>query len=106
MSQERPEPTAVLDQLDGLVRRAPAIPFTNQIRIDRIQIYDSLDLLRALQADATRERGDAAPSDSLAVLDELDALIHNARPVPLTMQVRVDRSEIYELLDRLRAGLA
>jgi len=106
MSRERPEPAAVFAQLDELVRRAPPIPLTSQVRIDRSEIYDSLDLLRALEADAMRERGTAAFSNSLAVLDELDALIQNAKPVPLTTQVRVDRTEIYRLLDRLREGLA
>jgi hypothetical protein len=31
--------------------------------------------------------------DVLVLIDKLDDLIHNARPVPLTDQVRVDREE-------------
>ena len=38
------------------------------------------------------------------LIDKLDDLIHNARPVPLTDQ-RVDREEIYDLLDQMRATI-
>ena len=40
--------------------------------------------------------------DLLILIDKLDDLIHNARPVPLTDQVRVDKHEVYDLLDRIR----
>jgi hypothetical protein len=43
--------------------------------------------------------------DLLVLIDKLDDLVHNARPVPLTDQVRVDKQELYDLLDRLRAEL-
>ena len=41
--------------------------------------------------------------DVLVLIDKLDDLVHNARPVPLTDQVRVDREEIYDILDQMRA---
>src|SRR6266853_1970592 len=34
--------------------------------------------------------------DVLVLIDKLDDLVHNAKPVPLTDQVRVDKEEIYE----------
>src|SRR3954471_4513012 len=43
--------------------------------------------------------------DVLVLIDKLDDLVHNARPVPLTDEVRVDREEIYDLLDQMRATL-
>src|ERR671932_495423 len=43
--------------------------------------------------------------DVLVLIDELDDLVHNARPVPLKDQVRVDREEIYDLLDQMRATI-
>src|SRR6188508_3165472 len=43
--------------------------------------------------------------DVLVLIDKLDDLIHNARPVPLTDQVRVDREEIYDILDQMRATI-
>ena len=47
----------------------------------------------------------APPMDVLVLIDKLDDLVHNARPVPLTDQVRVDREEIYDLLDQMRATI-
>ena len=43
--------------------------------------------------------------DVLVLIDKLDDLIHNVRPVTLTDQVRVDREEIYDLLDQMRAQI-
>ncbi len=40
--------------------------------------------------------------DVLVLIDKLDDLVHNAKPVPLTDQVRVDKEEIYDLLDQMR----
>src|SRR5919112_576819 len=41
--------------------------------------------------------------DVLVLIDKLDDTIHNAKPVPLTDQVRVDKEEIYDILDQMRA---
>ena len=43
--------------------------------------------------------------DVLVLIDKLDDLIHNARAVPLTDQVRIDREEIYDILDQMRATI-
>ena len=43
--------------------------------------------------------------DVLVLIDKLDDLVHNAKPVPLTDQVRLDREEIYDLLDQMRATI-
>jgi cell division septum initiation protein DivIVA len=43
--------------------------------------------------------------DVLVLIDKLDDLIHNARAVPLTDQVRIDREAIYELLDQMRSTI-
>ena len=43
--------------------------------------------------------------DVLVLIDKLDDLIHNARNVPITGEVRVDREEIYDLLDQMRATI-
>src|SRR5581483_4431486 len=40
--------------------------------------------------------------DVLSLIDELDDLVHQARGVPLSEQVRLERDDLYELLDRLR----
>src|SRR6187431_2159014 len=43
--------------------------------------------------------------DVLVLIDKLDDTIHNAKQVPLTDQVRVDREEIYDILDQMRATI-
>ena len=43
--------------------------------------------------------------DVLVLIDKLDDVVHNAKAVPLTDQVRIDREEIYEILDQMRATI-
>ena len=43
--------------------------------------------------------------DVLVLIDKLDDLIHNAKTVPLTDTVRVEREEVYDLLDQLRMSI-
>src|ERR671924_435986 len=43
--------------------------------------------------------------DVLVLIDKLDDTIHNAKPVPLTDQVRVDKEEVYDTLDQMRATI-
>ena len=41
----------------------------------------------------------------LVLIDKLDDLMRNARPVPLTDQVRVDKEAVLDILDHMRGGL-
>src|SRR5437868_8463366 len=43
--------------------------------------------------------------DVLVLIDKLDDTIHNAKQVPLTDTVRVDKEEIYDILDQMRATM-
>ena len=43
--------------------------------------------------------------DVLVLIDKLDDVIHNARTVPLTDSVMIDREEIYDILDQMRATI-
>jgi cell division septum initiation protein DivIVA len=43
--------------------------------------------------------------DVLVLIDKIDDLVHNAKGVPLTDQVRVDREEVYDILDQMRATI-
>src|ERR1700709_542055 len=43
--------------------------------------------------------------DVLVLIDKLDQLVHEAKAVPLTDQVRIDREEIWEILDQMRATI-
>ena len=44
----------------------------------------------------------SAAVEILVLIDELDDLIHNAKPVPLTDQVRIEKDAVYAILDRMR----
>src|SRR3712207_8681266 len=48
---------------------------------------------------------DRTPMDVLVLIDKLDDLVHNAKRVPLTDEVRVDKEEIYDILDQMRATI-
>ena len=53
-----------------------------------------------------RARGNhSVAMDVLVLIDKLDDLVHNAKQVPLTDQVRVDKEEIYDILDQMRATI-
>jgi len=41
-----------------------------------------------------------------ALIDELERLVDEARVIPLTIQVRFDREEVFHILDRMRTKLA
>src|SRR5437763_17209871 len=43
--------------------------------------------------------------DVLVLIDKLDDLVHQAKAVPLTDQVRIDREEIDDILDQMRASI-
>ena len=43
--------------------------------------------------------------DVLVLIDKLDDTVHNAKLVPMTGQVRVDKEEIYDILDQMRATI-
>ena len=43
--------------------------------------------------------------DVLVLIDKLDDLIHNAKPIPMSDKVRVDKEEIYDILDQMRATI-
>src|ERR1700747_2210557 len=43
--------------------------------------------------------------DVLVLIDKLDDLVHNAKGVMSTEQVRVDKEEIYDILDQMRATI-
>ena len=43
--------------------------------------------------------------DVLVLIDKLDDAIHNARSVPLTDSVMIDREEIYDILDNMRSTI-
>ena len=45
------------------------------------------------------------PQVTVTLTESADDLVHNAKAVPLTDQVRIDREEIYDILDQMRATI-
>src|ERR1700686_5676995 len=43
--------------------------------------------------------------DVLVLINKLDDLVHNAKTIPLSDSVRVDKEEIYDILDQMRATI-
>jgi len=43
--------------------------------------------------------------DVLVLIDKLDEMVQNAKSVPMTDQVRIDREEIWEIIDLMRSTI-
>ena len=43
--------------------------------------------------------------DVLVLIDKLDEIINDARPMPMTDKVIIDREEIYDILDQMRTTI-
>ncbi len=43
--------------------------------------------------------------DVLVLIDKLDDLVHSAKAIPMSANVRVDKEEIYDILDQMRATI-
>ncbi|MGZ4481291.1 MAG: ATPase [Gaiellales bacterium] len=43
--------------------------------------------------------------DVLVLIDKLDELVQSAKGVPMTDQVRIDREEIWEIIDQMRSTI-
>ena len=91
---ERPPLVEPLDAFDDLLRTAPAVPLTDQVRLRR---GDALALLSAMRTSPD------ATATTLALLDELERLVSDARRIPLTRDVRLEAERARAILDRLRS---
>jgi hypothetical protein len=75
-----------LHELEALMRSAPVVPLTDQIRIDRKRAQKLI-----------------AKLDSSAAASRLQALFTEARRVPLTGQIRLDSDAVFACIDEIRA---
>ncbi|HEX8054372.1 MAG TPA: hypothetical protein VF517_15395 [Thermoleophilaceae bacterium] len=98
----------LVDQLEAMIRDAKETPILGGARIDRESVYDLVDQMRAsiefvlLDEDHGTYRGAGA----LVPLDELDTFMYDAKSVPLTGSVRVDRDRLLAIVGRVRQGAA
>ena len=101
---------SLLDSLDRQIQDAKPIPLTDQIRLDKAPMYAILDEMRegvpetAMLADRLGYSKEGL-GRTLPLIDEVDDMIHNGKPVPLTSQVRVSRPRLEEIISQMRANL-
>jgi hypothetical protein len=89
-------PHLIARDLLELLERAPKVPLTRQVRVDRPTVHELVAALRA---------GSERPAhDLLAAAEAVDDAVSNAQPVPLTDEVRIPRERVAELIAGLRAG--
>lgn len=97
---------APLDELEGILHGAGA---GDRVRVDRERL---LEVVSRMRDGARREEvvirpraGEYDPAPAVALVERLEALVAGAAPVPLTSEVRIQKDEVYDVLDRLRATL-
>jgi hypothetical protein len=95
-----------IDDLDDLIHSSPVVPLSDQVRIDRQALRAAADRLRPAATDlfGLMPPRTGPIADVFAAIDEVEALVGAARPIPLTTQVRIDLERVYDQLDRLRAA--
>jgi hypothetical protein len=97
-----------LDELDDVLHSAKSVPFTDSIRADRDELLEILGRVRRGATEdhvLTRAEAEQRPINRPKVarlLDGLDALVRNAKPVPLTSQVRLQKRAFGEIAGELR----
>ena len=94
-----------MNEIDQTLTRAKPVPLTDQVRFDRDSAYDALDRMRS-ELGQDERAGVLYTQDLLVAIDSFDDLIHNARPVPLTDEVRAKREELDAAAGRLRDAIA
>ena len=100
---------ALIDRLDAAIQGAKPVPLTSQVRVNGDEIYDILDEMRVKVPEIAYRAPDEikfAVGDLLVPIDTLDDLIHNAAPVPLTDQVRIERQEAAGIVQTMRAAFS
>ena len=97
--------------IEALAAEAKRIRLTPDVRLDRRGLTRKLDELRlelpeqvAAKSGEPNERPPGAAA--LVAISELDELVHNARIVPLTDQVRLERAEFETRIAALREQVA
>ena len=97
--------TALAARLASLLEAARPIPLTrSEIRVDKRAVYGLVAELRAaVRAEEVAGRIKAADAFRiLSAADDVHDAVFNARPVPLTDQVRLGRERVSDLAVVLR----
>ena len=87
-----------IDSADDFVHNARRVPWTDQARLRRADLDNAVSRIER-GADAAGIEASGAFANALARLKRIAA---DARPIPLTSDVRCDRETFVDLLDELR----
>ena len=110
MNQLKP-PARVRHRVDLPHGQYPQYSFLSSSGVKEIATFggDVSELVPEGVARRCRKRSPADESrsamDVLVLIAKLDDLVHSAKGVPMTDQVRVDKEEIYDILDQMRATI-
>jgi hypothetical protein len=85
--------------LESLVAGGAKVPLVDQVRIRAADLRTAVEGLHL----AVRSEGAGFDREFADALDELDRVIAEARAIPLTDDVRIDRHRIRAALELLRA---
>ena len=84
-----------IDRLDDLVHEARPIPLTDQVRMEKRELLEAVS--------AIRQHSDELRSSE--PVEALEAMATSAKRILGSEQVRLDREDMYDQLDLLRASI-
>jgi hypothetical protein len=87
-----------IDRLDDFIHNAPAIGWSDDVRVDREKLLERVEEVRAALRESYR-------SPSTGMVEELAQLAQAARPVRVFGGVRIHKEQLYDVLDRMRATI-
>jgi hypothetical protein len=90
--------SGLIASLEEQIKAARPVPLTNQVRLDKNQMYATLDEMRTRLSEAGFSR-------ALPLVDEMNDQIRNGKPVPLTDQVRVTQANLEKIVGEMRASV-
>jgi hypothetical protein len=97
---DRPLPDSylALDVVDDLVRDARTAPLSDMVRFDPAELSAAVERVRSA---VVLEGASAA----LPIVDRLRDMIDTAKKVPFSSDIKLDREELYDVIDVVRAEL-
>jgi hypothetical protein len=122
-SAQAPDVLDAINNLDDLVRKSLPVPLSaSNVRVTKERLSDAVDALRAWIVPVAKEIADyrslypeveeqrlaaeqREPSELLKLIDEVDGLVLAAKPIPLTLQMRLDPAPVTAVTARMRTAL-
>lgn len=90
-----------IDAVEELIHNAPPVPLTDYVRVNQRHLST---MVTRIDECLPWNPGSSSDTQELhRVLGRLRSVVDAAKPVPLTRWHRVDRNEVYDQLDQLRA---